>query len=225
MLEDINPGPGSSANQLFLFADVNGLCYFDAYDPNHGNELWQSDGTTAGTVLVQDIYPGSQGSVPTDLTSFNNKLYFFATDPDHGRELWDPPPVGNPVNPGNAAGPLVEISNPDPLPSAPPGFSGTNFGAEPYVAVNPTNPKNIVAAWMDHPFNANAASVTFNGGATSPSFTSHLPLEGALRRAETEAVDQLIATLDAQLSLALFAAEPALVGGSLAGRMPAHRRG
>jgi ELWxxDGT repeat protein len=166
MLEDINQGPGSSAKSLFLFADVNGLCYFDAYDPIHGNELWQSDGTTAGTVLVQDMYPGSQGSVPTDLTSFNNKLYFFATDPDHGRELWDPPPVGNPASPGYAAGPLVEISNPDPLPNAPPGFSGTNVGAEPYVAVNPANPKNIAAVWMDHPFSANAASVTFDGGTT-----------------------------------------------------------
>jgi hypothetical protein len=63
-------------------------------------------------------------------------------------------------------GPLVEISNPDPLPSVPPGFSGTNFGAEPYVAVNPSNPQNIAAVWMDHPFNANAASVTFDGGTT-----------------------------------------------------------
>jgi hypothetical protein len=62
-------------------------------------------------------------------------------------------------------GPLLEISNPDPLPNAPPGsFAGTNVAAEPYVAVNPTNPKNIVAAWTDHPFVANVASVTFDGG-------------------------------------------------------------
>jgi hypothetical protein len=43
------------------------------------------------------------------------------------------------------AGLPVEISNPDPLPNAPPGFSGTDVAAEPYVAVNPTSPKNIVA--------------------------------------------------------------------------------
>jgi probable HAF family extracellular repeat protein len=36
-------------------------------------------------------------------------------------------------------GPLMEISTLDPLPTAPPGFSGTNFAAEPYVAVNPSN--------------------------------------------------------------------------------------
>jgi hypothetical protein len=38
--------------------------------------------------------------------------------------------------------------------------------AEPYVAVNPANPKNIAAVWMDHPGFANVASVTFDGGTT-----------------------------------------------------------
>jgi hypothetical protein len=67
---------------------------------------------------------------------------------------------------GYTPGRLVEISNPDPLPTAPPGFGGTDVAAEPYVAVNPTNTKNIVAAWMDHPFVATVASVTFDGGKT-----------------------------------------------------------
>jgi hypothetical protein len=40
------------------------------------------------------------------------------------------------------------------------------MAAEPYVAVNPTNPRNIVAVWMDHPFVADVASVTFDGGTT-----------------------------------------------------------
>jgi hypothetical protein len=62
--------------------------------------------------------------------------------------------------------PLVEVSNPDPLPTAPPGITGVNAALETYVTVNPTNPKNIVAAWMDHPFYANVASVTFDGGTT-----------------------------------------------------------
>jgi ELWxxDGT repeat protein len=56
-------------------------------------ELWQSDGTEAGTVMVRDIYPGSTGSNPTNLVSMNNKLYFTADNGVHGRELWDPPAV------------------------------------------------------------------------------------------------------------------------------------
>src|SRR5262245_34363640 len=63
-------------------------------------------------------------------------------------------------------GPLVLLSSPDPLPTAPPGFGGVNVAAEPCVAVNPTNPDNIAAVWTDHPFVAAVASVTFDGGKT-----------------------------------------------------------
>lgn len=62
-------------------------------------------------------------------------------------------------------GPLVLISNPDPLANFP-GLLGTHVAAEPYVAVNPTNPNNIAAAWMDQFPNGNAVSVTLDGGAT-----------------------------------------------------------
>jgi hypothetical protein len=65
---------------------------------------------------------------------------------------------------GYTPGPLLmEVSNPDPLPNAP-GDTGANVVLEPYLAVNPTNPKNIAAAWINHPFAANVASVTFDGG-------------------------------------------------------------
>jgi hypothetical protein len=63
-------------------------------------------------------------------------------------------------------GPLALISHPDPLVNAPPGVLGTDVAAEPYVAVNPTNPNNIAAIWMDQYPNANAVSVTLDGGAT-----------------------------------------------------------
>jgi probable HAF family extracellular repeat protein len=63
-------------------------------------------------------------------------------------------------------GPLVEISNPDPLASCPPGILPANAAAEPYVAVNPVNPKNIVAEWIDHGFAGNVAGASFDGGKT-----------------------------------------------------------
>ena len=47
------------------------------------------------------------------------------------------------------AGPLVLVSNPDPLADCPPGLLGADVAAEPYVAVNPANPKNIAAIWID----------------------------------------------------------------------------
>ena len=63
------------------------------------------------------------------------------------------------------AGPLALISHPDPLGGIP-GVLGTDVAAEPYVAVNPTNSNNMAAIWMDQYPNANAVSVTLDGGTT-----------------------------------------------------------
>ena len=65
--------------------------FFSSADGSHGWELWQTDGTAAGTVLVKDIYPGARGSTPrsrTRLTVLAHLLFFAATDPAHGPELW-----------------------------------------------------------------------------------------------------------------------------------------
>lgn len=68
--------------------NINGIVFFAADDGINGYELWKSDGTTSGTVLVKDIYPGPTKSNPLYLTEFNGILYFQATDDIHGAELW-----------------------------------------------------------------------------------------------------------------------------------------
>ncbi|WP_445300538.1 ELWxxDGT repeat protein [Microcoleus sp. BROC3] len=35
-------------------------------DATNGNELWKSDGTAAGTVLVKDLNPGASSSGPSE---------------------------------------------------------------------------------------------------------------------------------------------------------------
>ncbi len=73
--------------------NVNGTLFFRADDGIHGKELWKSDGTIEGTVLVKDIYPGSNGALGNIdfqpyLTNLNGTLFFAADDGTHGIELW-----------------------------------------------------------------------------------------------------------------------------------------
>jgi ELWxxDGT repeat protein len=88
LLSDINPAAGASSNPKF-FTQVNGLIFFQASDGTHGTELWESNGTAAGTRLVKDINPGASDSNPVDLTNVNGTLFFQASDGTHGAELWE----------------------------------------------------------------------------------------------------------------------------------------
>ena len=89
MVKDINPGSGDFCSwRAGGFTNVNGTLYFGADDGTHGIELWKSDGTAAGTVMVKDINPGSGDSKLNYLTNVNGKLYFRADDGTHGIELW-----------------------------------------------------------------------------------------------------------------------------------------
>ena len=57
-------------------------------DGGSGAELWRSDGSAPGTVLVADIRPGPLGSAPRELTEAGGVLYFVADDGVSGPELW-----------------------------------------------------------------------------------------------------------------------------------------
>jgi ELWxxDGT repeat protein len=79
---------------------VGETLFFVGFDSAHGYELWRTDGTEAGTVLVKDTRPGSAPGIEpvtgTTLTAVGDKLFFVANDGVHWRELW--------VSDGSAAG-------------------------------------------------------------------------------------------------------------------------
>ena len=91
LLKDINPSTGDSSPGNMT--DVNGTLYFSAYTPATGRELFKSDGTAAGTVLVKDIIPGDNGSAPSGLAATaDGTVFFSASRPTENgsqdRELW-----------------------------------------------------------------------------------------------------------------------------------------
>jgi ELWxxDGT repeat protein len=47
-----------------------------------------SDGTTAGTKLLIDLYPGSTGSSPGQFKPLNNFIYFAGNNPTDGTEFF-----------------------------------------------------------------------------------------------------------------------------------------
>lgn len=81
LVTDLAPGAASAirvpgwltrlgANVLFVADDGSGL----------GSELWRTDGTAAGTALVQDVWPGPTSSFPGSLVAIGGNVWFVAAD-------------------------------------------------------------------------------------------------------------------------------------------------
>ena len=110
LLKDINPGSGDSFAGAGTggILNLNGVVYFLANDGTSGFELWKSDGTEQGTVLVKDINPGGGSSIPQNLTEVNGTLFFAANDGASGAEMWksdgtaDGTVLVKDINPGSA---------------------------------------------------------------------------------------------------------------------------
>jgi trimeric autotransporter adhesin len=86
---DVDPGPDSSFRFGTTFIPLNSRVLFTATTGEHGEELWASDGTPQGTVLVADIRPGNLGSRPQHLHKVDGDTVLFqADDGTNGRELW-----------------------------------------------------------------------------------------------------------------------------------------
>jgi ELWxxDGT repeat protein len=66
---------------------LNGRVVFSAGEEVHGREIWQSDGTEAGTTMIADICPGTCTSVPRLLRAAGGALYF-AADDGSGSQAW-----------------------------------------------------------------------------------------------------------------------------------------
>lgn len=70
------------------FCEYRDRVYFAAQSSETDREVWVTDGTTAGTDRLLDVFPGTAGSDPAEVQAIGTGLFFVATDSAHGRELW-----------------------------------------------------------------------------------------------------------------------------------------
>jgi ELWxxDGT repeat protein len=112
-LETTAVGPvevGSGFRRTVILNAIGATLYFEAYNPATGKELWKSDGTNAGTVLVKDIVPGPGDALPRGITEVNGTILFsvykrIGGGPSSSVELWK--------TDGSAQGTvLVKVINP-----------------------------------------------------------------------------------------------------------------
>lgn len=105
LVTDINQQ--SVGSNIDSMTPVGDRLFFFADDGWHGREVWTSDGTAAGTYLVKDIWPGSDGSPePFPMTALGNRVVFIAADAFLSFGLW--------VSDGTEAGTYLLAANTNP---------------------------------------------------------------------------------------------------------------
>jgi ELWxxDGT repeat protein len=107
------PGPPG------LLTNCDGTLYFAANDgPTYTacQELWQTDGSAAGTHLVSDLMPGQEFSLLTTMAVTTNTLYFGQLT-SSGYELWrrepfnSEPALVKDIAPGDASSDPQQLTN------------------------------------------------------------------------------------------------------------------
>jgi ELWxxDGT repeat protein len=126
LVSDIAPGAVGSGPRDIVYAIGQQdnttpdqiLVYFSASDGADGYQLWRSDGTAAGTVMVTDVNPGPDaGLAPADISPLTGTTAMFSGDDGvHGREPWvtDGTSAGtqmyDDLNPGAASSDPADIT-------------------------------------------------------------------------------------------------------------------
>jgi ELWxxDGT repeat protein len=114
LVKALNTPPNvATANLVGIGNDM----YFTPTEAQIGTELWKSNGTLDGTVLVKDINQGPASAQPFFLTKVNDTLFFTADDGVHGRELWksNGTEAGTilvkDINPGSDSEPISDLTD------------------------------------------------------------------------------------------------------------------
>lgn len=109
LLKDIYPGLQGSIETSNITPNIKykNRVFFPALDDVYGKEIWETDGTTAGTKRLTNMYYFNvfgDDSRKENLQVINNYLYFTAATDEYGYEVWKllidtPVATQNPANP------------------------------------------------------------------------------------------------------------------------------
>jgi ELWxxDGT repeat protein len=86
-----SPGPVLLKTSIDYISDDRQIGVGNRFFWLEGSQLWTSDGSPGGTLLVKDINPGSTAGIGSSWTGFcaiGNTIYFTADDGSSGSELW-----------------------------------------------------------------------------------------------------------------------------------------
>jgi trimeric autotransporter adhesin len=118
LVKDINQnnsvGNLSFPNNNSVFINVNGTLFFLANSGIEGYELWKSDGTTSGTLLVKDFLPTSLSGSYSNFMVAGSKLYFIV-DENGVKKMCVSDGTPNGSQALNTIAPNVDMSNAYPL--------------------------------------------------------------------------------------------------------------
>lgn len=75
----VNDGKGTvDSSGVSISVNCSEAIYLSLLDREHGQEIWVTDGTEAGTQLFIDTLPGEAGSYPVGMVKFGEKLAYLA---------------------------------------------------------------------------------------------------------------------------------------------------
>ena len=158
LLKDIATSCCSGSDPRDFAVLPNGQAVFSADDGTRGRELWTTDGTSAGTMLLKDIATGVDGygnlneSRIFGLTVVGANAYFWANDGVNGAEPW--------VTDGTSASTtlVADINNSgDSSPYAESSSQFIRFGDQVYFQA--TNGINGIELWSTSPVTGGARIV------------------------------------------------------------------
>jgi ELWxxDGT repeat protein len=80
----------TAQNGLDALTNVNGTLFFTMNDGTDGRQIWESNGTDAGTTMVSDFNPGTGfNSASGFVATSSGEIYFAGDDGTHGTQLWE----------------------------------------------------------------------------------------------------------------------------------------